>query len=99
MVTGTQVPGLLVIGIPVLIVMWVLMGYSIVSIQGQPEQVGNHYYLNDHGSEISVTQAGYENAVAKQELIFAAAGTMFLVVSAGLTLTFDPNRNVSSGTA
>jgi hypothetical protein len=90
---------ILVIGIPVLIVMWVLMGYSIVSIQGQPERVGNHSYLNDHGSEIPVTQAGYENAVAKQELIFAAAGTMFLVVSAALTLTFDPNRSVSSEAA
>lgn len=90
---------LLAIGIPMVIAMWALTLYSIFSIGGQPEHVGNHYYLDDHGSHVPVTKAGYENAVAKQELIFAAGGMMFLLVSAGLTLTFDPKGTVSSAAA
>lgn len=90
---------LLAIGVPVLIVTWVLALYFIISIGGQPEHVGNRYYLDDHGSHIPVTKAGYENAVAKQELIFAAAGTMFLLGSAGLTLSFSPKERVNSAAA
>jgi hypothetical protein len=82
----------LAIGIPVLIVMWILMTFSIGSIQGQPVHAGNQYYLDDHGYHIPVTEAGYENAVAKQETIFAAGGTMFLLVSVGLTATFNPKQ-------
>jgi hypothetical protein len=83
---------LLIIGIPLVIVMWALMLYSVTSLQGQPEHVGNHYFLTDHGSEITVNKAGYASAIAKQQLLFAAGGSMFLIVSAGMTLTFDPKR-------
>lgn len=81
---------ILAIGIPALILLWILALISIVSIQGQPVHAGNKYYLDDHGSQIPVTKAGYEAAVAKQQTIFAAGGTMFLLVSVALTMTFDP---------
>ena len=82
----------LVIGIPVVILLWILMLISIVSIQGQPVHAGTEYYLDDHGSHIPVTKAGYEAAIAKQQTIFAAGGAMFLLVSIGLTVTFDPKQ-------
>jgi hypothetical protein len=88
---------ILAIGIPALILIWILALISIVSIQGQPVHAGNRYYLDDHGSEIPVTKAGYEAAVAKQQTIFAAGGTMFLLVSVGLTVTFDPKHTPTPG--
>jgi len=89
----------LAIAIPVVILMWILMMFSIVSIQGQPVHAGNQYYLDDHGSHIPVTEAGYEDAVAKQQRIFSAGGTAFLIVALGMTLTFDPKKSPGSGTA
>lgn len=91
----------LAIAIPVVILMWILMMFSIVSIQGQPVHAGSQYYLDgdDHGSHIPVTQAGYEDAVAKQQRIFAAGGTAFLIVALGMTLTFNPRRDLVSGSA
>jgi NADH:ubiquinone oxidoreductase subunit 3 (subunit A) len=83
---------LLAIGIPVLILLWILTLISIVSIQGQPVHSGNTYYPDDHGSHIPVNKAGYEAAIAKQQTIFAAGGTMFLLVSIGMTVTFDPKQ-------
>ena len=79
--------------------MWILMMVSIVSIQGQPVHAGGQYYLDDHGSHIPVTQAGYEDAVAKQQRIFAAGGTAFLIVALGMTLTFNPRRDLIGGSA
>lgn len=86
----------LVIAIPVLILLWILMLISIVSIRGQPVHADNTYYLDDHGSHIPVTKAGYEAAIARQQTIFAAGGAMFLLVSIGLTVPLDPKQTFVS---
>ena len=87
--------GLLAVVIPLIIGLWLVMMFSITSSQGQPEHDGNHYYLDDHGSHIPVTKAGYEYAVAVGERGFAAAGTLFLLMSVGITLGFDPKQQPS----
>jgi hypothetical protein len=89
---------ILAIGIPVIILMWILGLFSIVSLHGQPVHSGNQYYLDDHGSHIPVTKSEYEHAVAQQERIFAAGGTGFLIVAAGLTLSFDPKSGTDPET-
>jgi hypothetical protein len=88
----------LAIGIPLLVLLWILTMISIVSIQGQPVHSGDRYYLDDHGSHIPVTKAGYEAAFAKQQTIFAAIGTMFLLVSVGMTVTYDPKQPAAQTT-
>jgi hypothetical protein len=82
----------LAVVIPLLIVLWAIAIFSIVSLRGQPVHAGDRYYLDDHGSLIPVSQTGYEEATAKQQRIFAAGGTAVLIIAGGLTLTFDPTR-------
>jgi hypothetical protein len=89
----------LVIGVSVVILMWIVMMISIVTLPGQPERAGNRYYLDDHGSHVPVTKAGYESAVAKGERMFAAGATAFLVIAAGMTLTYDPKKGINGETA
>lgn len=89
----------LAVAIPVVILMWILMMISIASSQGQPVHAGNHYYLDDHGSHIPVSKAGYESAISQQQRIFSAGGTAFMIVALGMTLTYDPKKGVSSRTA
>lgn len=83
----------LAVAVPVVALMWIIGVISIASSQGQPVHSGNRYYLDDHGSHVSVSRAGYENAIANQERLFAAGGTGFLVVAAAMTMTFDPKKS------
>ncbi len=73
------VAGVVVVGL------WAIMMSSILTIQGQPEDDQVGYYLNDHGSRIPVSHAGYEAALAKQDRLFAAGATLFLLVAGALT--------------
>lgn len=86
----------LAIAVPVVILLWATMMISITSLQGQPIHAGNVYFLDDHGSHIPVSQASYEAAVAQEERIFPAGGTIFLIVAAFMSGLFDPDRTEKS---
>lgn len=77
--------GLLITGVAVVGLLWAIMMSSIVTLRGQPEHDQTGYYLDDHGSRIPVSRGGYEAALAKQDRLFAAGATVFLMVSFGLT--------------
>lgn len=55
---------MLMIAVPVVIGPWATMMSTMPTLQGQPEHDQAGYYLNDHGSRIPVSRAGYEQAVA-----------------------------------
>jgi hypothetical protein len=80
---------LLIVAVPVVIGLWAVMMSSITTLQGQPEHDQAGYFLNDHGSRIPVTKAGYEAALAKQDRLFAAGATLFLIV-AGVMTAYRP---------
>lgn len=77
--------GRLLLGVAVVGGLWAVMMSSILTIQGQPEHDQAGYYLNDHGSRIPVSHAGYEAALAKQDRLFAAGATLFLLIAGALT--------------
>jgi hypothetical protein len=77
-----RTPKPLLVGIPVLVLgMWFVGIISIASSQGQPVHDGNSYYLDDHGSHIPVTRAGYDTAVDRDERGWGAWATIFLVLA------------------
>ena len=87
---------LLFVAIPVVIGMWAVMMSSITTLQGQPEHDQVGYFLNDHGSRIPVTKAGYEAALAKQDRLFAAGATLFLIL-AGVMTVYRPETGTLEG--
>jgi len=76
---------LLLVAVPIVLGLWVSMISTMPTLQGQPTQDSTGYYLNDHGSHIPVSKAGYERAIAAQDRLFAAGATLFLVVAGVLT--------------
>jgi hypothetical protein len=90
MVSG--LPPLAIIGFVALFVgVWLMGITSITSIGGQPTVSGGHYYLNDHGSLIPVTKAGYEHALVLQQRIFTGIPSIFFALGA---LVHYPRRRV-----
>lgn len=81
--------GTLLLAVIIVGSLWAIMMSSIATLRGQPEHDQAGYYLNDHGSRVPVSRAGYEAALAKQDRLFAAGATIFLAVAAGLT-TYQP---------
>lgn len=81
---------LLALAIPLGIGLWVIMMSSVVTLRGQPTHDQAGYYLNDHGNRIPVTRSGYEAAVAKQDRLFAAGASVFLLAACGMTM-YRPN--------
>lgn len=77
--------GLLLFAVAVVGGLWAIMMSSILTIQGQPGHDQAGYYVNDHGSRIPVSHAGYEAALAKQDRLFAAGATLFILVAGALT--------------
>jgi hypothetical protein len=51
--------------------------WSITQIRGQPERHGGHYFLNDHGSLIPVSHAGYQHGLIYQQRIFTLIPSLF----------------------
>ena len=90
---------LLLVGVLVVIGLWVSMISTIPTLQGQPTHDSTGYYLNDHGSHIPVSKAGYEKAVAAQDRLFAAGATLFLVVAGALTAYKPTPRSPQPQTA
>ena len=76
---------LLFVAVPVVIGLWVSMISTMPTLQGQPTHDSTGYYLDDHGSHIPVSKAGYDRAIAAQDRLFAAGATLFLVVAGALT--------------
>lgn len=80
---------LLMIAVPVVIGLWATMMSTMPTLRGQPEHDQAGYYLNDHGTRIPVSRAGYERAVADQDRLFASGATMFIII-AGLLTAYTP---------
>lgn len=76
---------LLFVAVAVVIGLWVSLISTMPTLQGQPAHDSTGYYLNDHGSHIPVSKAGYERAIAAQDRLFAAGATIFLMVAGVLT--------------
>jgi hypothetical protein len=66
---------------------------SVVTLRGQPTHDQAGYYLNDHGNRIPVTRSGYDAAVAKQDRLFAAGATVFLLGACGMTM-YQPKARI-----
>jgi hypothetical protein len=63
------------------VVVWGIGLYSILHIGGQPEQRGDYYFLNDHGSMIPVTRAAFRHALVLQTRIFTLVPSMFFAIA------------------
>lgn len=88
--------GRLLVAVGVVAGLWAIMMSSILTIQGQPEHDQAGYYLNDHGSRIPMTHARYEAALAKQDRLFSAGATLFLLV-AGAGTAYKPQPRMPQG--
>lgn len=85
------VPPAIGVGLGVLFVgAWLGAMASITGIGGQPTISGGHYYLNNHGSFIAVTRAGYDHALVLQQRIFTLIPAMFFGVG---VLVHYPRQN------
>jgi hypothetical protein len=76
-------------------VAWLVALVSILSIRGQPTISAGHYYLDNHGSMIAVTRAGYEHALVLQQRIFTLIPGVFF----GLGVLTHYPRHVAVGDA
>jgi hypothetical protein len=71
------------VAIGLFVIAWIIGVTSIFNLGGQPQYdpATGRYYLNNHGSLIPVTHAGYVHAVALQSRLFLAGAIVFTFIA------------------